>query len=69
MAKTVFLAYNLRRAVSILGVSTLIERVKAAFLDILALRHRRKRQNRSLGLKNFSVVWRCRVAQRVSAAA
>jgi len=65
----VFLAYNMRRAVSILGVKDLLERIKVAFFYILAVWRGMERQNRNLGSENFSVVWQYRVAHRMARAA
>gem|GEM_PF-6443521 len=65
----VFLAYNMRRAVSILGVKDLLERIKVAFFYILVLWRGMERQNRNLGSENFSVVWQYRVAYRMGRAA
>jgi hypothetical protein len=59
----VFLAYNMRRGVSILGVSDLIERIKTAVFKILPLARRVERLNRQSSLENFDVVWRTRVDQ------
>jgi transposase len=59
----VFLAYNMRRGVSILGVSDLIERIKTAVFEILPLARRVERLNRQSSLENFDVVWRTRVDQ------
>ena len=64
----VFLAYNLRRAMSILGVNGLLDLVKAGFFDIFVLRPRVERLNRSFGLENFGVVWRCGVVQEMRCA-
>ena len=58
----VFLAYNLRRAVSILGTNDLLQRVKAAFSGILVLWRPVERQIGSWSSENFSVVWRYRGA-------
>jgi len=65
----VFLAYNLRRAMSILGVNGLLDLVKAGFFDIFVLWRQVERLNRSFGLENFSVVWRCGVVQGMRCAA
>ncbi len=59
----VFLAYNLRRAVSILGVKDLLERVKTAFFDILASWRTVERHNLILAPQNFVVLWRSRAAE------
>jgi len=53
----VFLAYNMCRIVSIMGIPTLIERVKVAFFNILALWRRVERRNERLRMENLSVVW------------
>jgi len=42
-----------------LGVNGLLDLVKAGFFDIFVLRRRVERLNRSFGLENFGVVWRC----------
>lgn len=54
------IAYNMRRAVSILGVLDLVERLKAAFFNILALERRVERLIPPSALENFRVVWRWR---------
>lgn len=59
----VFLAYNMRRAMSILGVDGLLKRIKAVFWAVLALRCRTERLSRRSGFENFGVVWRSKVAQ------
>jgi hypothetical protein len=59
----VFLAYNLRRAMSILGVKDLLKRLKSTLFYILALRRGVERQNRILYSENFGVVWRGRAVQ------
>lgn len=65
----VFLAYNMRRALSILGVNDLLWRIKAAFFAILALERGVVRQNRNLSLKKFSVVGRGREVLEMGCAA
>jgi hypothetical protein len=65
----VFLAYNLRRAVSILGINDLLKRVKTAFSGILAMWRRVERLNGSWSPEIFGAVWRWRAAQRMSLAA
>ncbi|MFN0213653.1 MAG: IS1182 family transposase [Saprospiraceae bacterium] len=65
----VFLAYNLRRAMSILGAKDLLKRVKAAFFNILALRCQTQRQNQGLAAENFGVVWRATAVQGMRRAA
>jgi transposase len=55
----VFLVYNMRRAMSILGFPALLELIKAAFFDISALCRRMERLNRNL----FSSV--CGAARRL----
>ena len=65
----VFLAYNLRRAMSILGVKDLLELVKTAFPDVLALRPRRERQKWNSSPENLGVAWRGRAAQVMARAA
>lgn len=65
----VFLVYNMRRAMSILGVKGLLDQIKTAFFDILAPRRRVERRNRNLEPENFAVVWRGRVDHRMRRAA
>jgi transposase len=65
----VFLVYNLRRAMSILGANDLLKRVKAAFFNILALRREVEYQNQSLSAENFGVVWRATAVQEMRPAA
>jgi transposase len=65
----VFLAYNMRRAVSILGIKDLLERLQTAFFDILALWRPVERQNRSVVLENLDVLWRSRAVQVCKCAA
>lgn len=59
----VFLAYNLRRALSIFGVKELLERVKAVFFGILALWRCVAYLSRPSPAGNLAVVWRRRVDQ------
>jgi hypothetical protein len=54
----VFLVYNLRRAMSILGVKGLLELVNTAFLSILGVRCWVGRLSRKLGSRNLGAVWR-----------
>jgi len=52
----------MRRAVTILGTADQLKRVKAASIVILPLWRCVERENRSLDLEIFGVVWRGRVA-------
>ena len=65
----VFLAYNMRRAVSILGINGLLKRIKATFFNIFALWQRMERLSRSLVAENFGVLWRREVVQGMVRAA
>jgi len=65
----VFRAYNLRRAMSILGINLLLALPKAVLFDIFVLQRREKRPSRNLRFENFSVVWRSGVVQGMRCAA
>lgn len=65
----VFLVYNMRRAMSILGVKGLSERIKVAFFDILTLKRRIECLSRSLNSEKFIRVWRGRADHRMLRAA
>ena len=57
----VFLAYNLRRAVTILGMADLLKRVKALFFEVFDLTALVERLTPNRWTENFGVVWRQRV--------
>lgn len=65
----VFLAYNLRRAMSILGANDLLKRVKVAICRFFILSRCTECKNRDLSRENFGVVWRARADQGMRRAA
>ncbi len=65
----VFLAYNLRRAVSILGINGLLQRVKALFFEVFVLTAPMERPSPNRRPEIFGAVWRGWAAQGMSLAA
>ncbi|HNB54316.1 MAG TPA: IS1182 family transposase [Anaerolineales bacterium] len=64
----VFLAYNMRRAVSILGMTDLLKRVKALFFEVFTLTAPVERLTPTRWKENFGVVWRRRADHSVAIA-
>lgn len=65
----VFLAYNMRRAVSILGIKGLLQRVKALLFEAFVLTAPMECLSPNRRSEIFGPVWRASAAQRLSLAA
>lgn len=65
----VFLAYNMRRAASILGIKGLLQRVKALLFEVFVLTAPMECLSPNRRSEIFGPVWRGGVAQRLSLAA